>query len=116
MPILTGKVELTLKHVILLLADKNYEALDNLSKGVRLTANDIELAASDYSGTITMPPDSAFEDLDVIEIDNSNPIAWSVRFDLWTKEGGVSDLSLELTLISSNYELLNVEIDNLHVL
>jgi len=63
-----------------------------------------------------MPPVLTLDQLDVIEIDGSDPMAWSVRVDLWTREEGRSDLSLECTLIDGVGDLLAVEIDNLHVL
>ena len=75
----------------------------------------MELAVLEYGATIITPPESAFEDLDIIDIKGATPRAWSVRFDFWTKEEGLSDLSLELTLINGEEELLNVEIDNIHV-
>ncbi|MGD8619980.1 MAG: hypothetical protein PVH54_12445 [Gammaproteobacteria bacterium] len=76
----------------------------------------MEVAIKEYGSMIVMPPSKAFEDLDIIEIEGSSPKSWSVRFDFWTEEEGLSDLSLELTLISSEEDLLKVEIDNIHVL
>jgi len=63
-----------------------------------------------------MPPESWFQNIDVIEIEGRAPRQWSVRFDLWTAEEGRSDLTLELTLTENNKELYGVEIDNIHVL
>ena len=62
-----------------------------------------------------MPPPDALTNLDVIEVEDSVPKQWSVRADLWTKEEGRSDLTLELTLLSDGGGLV-AEIDNIHVL
>jgi hypothetical protein len=53
--------------------------------------------------------------LDIVRIAGSVPPAWSVRANLWTKEEGRSDLTLELTIrqVENSYE---VELDDLHVL
>ena len=90
--------------------------LERVSHSVRLTASEMELAVKEYGSVIVMPPSKSFDDLDIIEIEGASPKSWSVRFDLWTEKEGLSDLSLELTLISSEEDLLKVEIDNIHVL
>lgn len=110
------KAAKTLKYILTLFFKKDYRALEELTNGVRLSKEDIEMAINDYDAIIIMPPSSVYENLDIIEIQNSNPKAWSVRFDLWTEEEGESDLSLELTFIESNHELYNIEIDNIHVM
>lgn len=110
------KAAKTLQYILTLLSKKDYKALEELTNGVRLSKEDIEMAIADYDATIIMPPSSVYDNLDIIEIQNSNPKAWSVRFDLWTEEEGESDLSLELTFIESNHELYNIEIDNIHVM
>lgn len=109
------RLKLTVKRVVELLVLGRFDALEKLSKGNRLTANEMREAVMDFPATFVMPVNNVFENLDVIEIGNTNPTEWSVRFDLWTKEGR-SDLSLELTLIKTNSKLFNVEIDSIHVL
>lgn len=110
------KIQLTTKHVVQLLIERKYDELESLSKGIRLKAEEIEVAIREYGRHLTIPSESQYSNLDVIEILGSNPRAWSVRFDLWTEEEGRSDLSLELTLIEVPGPMLQVEVDNLHVL
>ena len=111
-----AKVILTIKKIVELLVSKNYQELEKLSGGVRLTSSEIDQAVCDYGAVLVTPPDSDFENVDAIEITGSNPRSWSVRYDLWTEEEGRSDLSLEVTLIENDKEIMGVELDNLHVL
>lgn len=110
------KIIFTLRYLLSLFVQSDYITLEKISQGVRLSAKEMELAIKEYGATIEMPPSEAFEDLDIIEIEGASPKSWSLRFDFWTKEEGVSDLTLELTLISSDNDLLKVEIDNIHVM
>ncbi|MEJ2419122.1 MAG: hypothetical protein P8Y45_19780 [Exilibacterium sp.] len=111
-----AKVILTIKKIVELLVNKKYQELERLSGGVRLTATEIEQAIYDYDGVLKTPPESDFENIDAIEVTGADPKSWSVRYDLWTEEEGRSDLSLEVTLIESDNELMGVELDNIHVL
>lgn len=108
------KLKQTVKHVVELLVFSKFNELEKFSKGKHLKAGEIEETLKDYL-TLAFPPDSVFEELDIIKIDSTNPDEWSVRFDLWTEEG-LSDLSLEVTLIKTNAGLFDVEVDNIHVL
>jgi hypothetical protein len=54
-------------------------------------------------------------DADIVQVEGVSPPRYSVRYDLWTKEEGRSDLSIELTIQFEHYGL-QVELDNIHVL
>lgn len=110
------RVKATVVQLLHWLVAGDYAAIERLTLGVRLPASLLRQAVADYGRTLVMPPASAFDQLDAIEIDGSNPKAWSIRVDLWTVEEGRSDLSLECTLIDQPGELLVAEVDNLHVL
>ncbi len=110
------KIIFTLQYLLSLFVRCDFVALERVSHGVRLTANEMELAIKEYGSMIVMPPSKVYEDLDIIEIEGASPKSWSVRFDFWTEKEMPSDLTLELTLISSKEDLLKVEIDNIHVL
>lgn len=110
------RVRATVIQLLDWLVAGNYGAIEQFTTGVRLSAGLLRQAVSDYGRTLVMPPASALDQLDVIEISGSSPRAWSVRVDLWTAEEGRSDLSLECTLIDRQDDLLKVEVDNLHVL
>jgi len=110
------KLNNTVKVVTDYLAKPKYDELVNLSNGDRLSADDIEYRVKDYGRSITELPGEGYQKIDVIEIDNSNPREWSVNVPIYTKEEGMSDLTLELTLIDSISVIYGVEFDNLHVL
>jgi len=44
------------------------------------------------------------------------PGAWAVLVPLWTREEGMSDLSMEATVVESPGGGVSVVIDNIHVL
>ena len=103
------------RQVLELLVAKKYQELEVRTAGVRLSAREISNAVAEYGATLVRPPDDAVKALDAIRIQGSDPEAWSVRFDLWTKQEGASDLSMELTIKKGNPEPV-IEFDNLHVL
>ena len=110
------KVKATVVQLLLWLVAGDFASIERTTLGVRLSAADLRQAVVGYGRTLIMPPASALDQLDVIEVDGSDPRAWSVRVDLWTAEEGRSDLSLECTLVDRAGDLLGVEVDNLHVL
>ena len=110
------RVRFTVVQLLRWLVAGDYAAIERFTLGVRLSVSLIQQAIAGYGRTLAMPPPSALDQLDVVEIDGSRPKAWSVRVDLWTVEEGRSDLSLECTLIDRPGDLLAAEIDNLHVL
>jgi hypothetical protein len=104
------------RTVVAMLVAGDYMALEKLTSGKRLTAAEIERAVKDYGAKLIMSPGDAFENLDIVEIENTRPRKWSVRFDLWAAGEGQSDLSLELTLTESKTHRHDVEINGIHVL
>lgn len=110
-----SRITKTAQSIVEMLVERHYTELERLSGGVRLSAQAIELAVSQYGRTLCRVPAERWPDLDVVEVTGAVPARFSVRVDLWTSEEGRSDLSLELTLIDDG-ETLAVEIDDLHVL
>ncbi len=104
------------KQLIICLINGRYKELQSISSGIRLSAEQLQEAVKEYGHKLIIPPENQFEELDVIEVLNSVPRKWSVRFDLWTEDEGRSDLTLEFTLIEQDEKGLGVELDNLHVL
>jgi hypothetical protein len=103
------------RKVVEFLVGGDFEGAERLTRGVRLSADAIKGAVHDYGGTLVFPPATAFDDVDVIGIADSEPPRWSIRFDLWTEEEGRSDLSIEMTIRESP-EGAQIELDNIHVL
>lgn len=101
------------KHVIQMLVNGDYDEVVRFTNGARLPKEEIEYAISDYGCSLVIPPEEAYDELDIIEVDNPIQREWSVRSPLWTKEEGRSDLSIELSMIEETGKGLRVELDNL---
>ena len=90
--------------VITHLVAGDYSGLESLTRGRRLSAEEMKTAVDDYGRRLVPPPESAFEsDLDAIPIQDADPSAWSVVMTLWTEEEGRSDLSIVLTVTQLEY-------------
>ncbi|GAB3550086.1 hypothetical protein GCM10027343_32710 [Noviherbaspirillum agri] len=111
-----SRIQRTISLILNWLVAGDYVAIERFTQGVRLPTSELQQAIVDYGRTLIMPPASALDNLDIIEIENSSPRAWSVVADLWTEEEGRSDLSLVCTLIDQPGDLLAVEVDDLRVL
>jgi hypothetical protein len=109
-------IKATVHRIVIMLAQAHYNDLETLTNGRRLTATEIAESVREYGGTIIVPPENGFENLDIIGVEGAQPRAWSVNLTLWTAEEGRSDLTLELTLRENGEEIYDVEIDNIHVL
>lgn len=101
--------------IIQLLVNSKFEAIEQLTKGVRLPADQIQYAIEQYGRKLVSPPVEAFELMDVIKVQGHEPQTWSVNMPLWTEEEGRSDLSIELTVIKKEGDWL-IELNDIHVL
>jgi|688.fasta_scaffold05036_16 hypothetical protein len=108
-------INTAVEHVVNLLAERRYSDLEELTRSRRLTATQIEHAIKEYGREVISPPHVELLDADIVQVEGVSPPRYSVRYDLWTKEEGRSDLSIELTIQFEHYGL-QVELDNIHVL
>jgi hypothetical protein len=99
-----------------LLVRGEYETVESMTDGRRLTAAQLERAVLQYGRTLAVPPDSAFASLDVVAVDGADPPEVRVLVPLWTVEEGESDLTLDLLLREDIPGAYDVEVDDLHVL
>jgi hypothetical protein len=102
-------------QIVELLVVKEYDQIVRATGGQRFDAATIESVIRGYGKTVVLPPDSAFDHLDVVRVQNAHPPRWSVRMGLSTAEEGRSDLSVELTVIEDESGYV-IELDNIHVL
>lgn len=98
-----------------MLAGHDFVGLATWSKGVRMNQAEMETAVREYGSDIIVPPGQAIPNLDVVKVMNTKPERWNVDIPLWTTEEGRSDLALEVTMIESGQEWMDVEIDDIHV-
>jgi len=113
----TDRIRRTVLQVVGMLVRKDYVGIETLSNGVRLKAEHIEAGVNDYGRTLTDPPECAYDNIDVVAVNGRSPAEYSLRFRLFTKEEGQSDLELQATLIDDNAaaEIMRVEIDGILV-
>lgn len=109
------RLELPVREILTLLAQRRYTELEALTHGIRLRAPEISQAVANYGRTIVVPPIDAFQFMDVVAVETANPPRWSITMPIWTEEEGRSDLSVELTVIEEG-GALRVELDDIHVL
>jgi hypothetical protein len=112
---MNSTVQHCVRSVVQMLVAGDYNKVAALTKGRRLDAEAIKFTVGEYGRTLVLPPDDAFDQMDVVRVTNAPLPQWSVRMNLWTLEEGQSDLSIELTIIDSagHYE---VELDDIRVL
>jgi hypothetical protein len=102
--------------VVDLLVRREFEAIEAMTRGRRLTASDMETAIDGYGRRLVRPPESAWHEVDSVAIAEATPPASHVVVPLWTAEEGRSDLSLELRLTELDSSTLDVELLDIHVL
>ncbi|MDB6035558.1 MAG: hypothetical protein JWM16_5896 [Verrucomicrobiales bacterium] len=102
-------------QIINLLVASRYADLVRQMHGIRLTANEIAKAIDDYGRTLVSPPPEGFQRMNIVEIQGSQPKRWSIAMPLWTKEEGLSDLTVEVTIIEHENSFAT-ELDDIHVL
>lgn len=107
-------IQSALREVVELLVSQDYDRIEKLTGGSRLSANEIEQGIRDYGRTLVSPPLEAYELADVIQISNSAPPEYSIRFRLYTKEEGRSDLEIQATLKKQAGSMV-IELDNILV-
>ena len=108
------KLITTVEMLVKFLAEKKYDELAELTDTIRMRAEEIAEAIDSYPGKIIS--EIRPEDLDLIEINTPKEECWSVDVRLHADEEGPSDLIMSLTLIESNTDCYNVEIDDIHVM
>jgi hypothetical protein len=104
-----------IRSVIGLLAIGEYEALATMTGSQRLTASMLRTAVEEYGRTLVIPPGGLPSDLAEIP-ESSNPGTSHFVMSLWTAEEGLSDLSIELTLVENDLGFIATMIDDIRVL
>lgn len=103
-----------LKVLVIDLVNGNYNDLIKDGRIVRLTEDEIKNVITSYRGQLTLPPEDAYDLVEIYQVNNSNQYA--VDFDLWI-DNQRSDLTLSITVcLDNNTENVSITIDNLHVL
>lgn len=109
------ELQVHVERIVQLLAERKFGQIESLTRGVRLSAQEMETALDEYGRTLVRLPRNAFKLMDIIPHHSEKASSWSVIMPLWTAEEGRSDLSLELTLIRQGDDV-SIELDDIHVL
>ncbi len=107
------KVILLLKQLVQDLVNERYQYLVLDGRIGRLTEEELKNAINMYRGKITLPPDDAFNFIDIYPINNTKDYA--LDFDLWVN-GQRSDLTLCCTVSFDEKGKVSISIDDLHEL
>ena len=113
---LASQIRTAVSMVVNLLVRGEYEALESMTRGRMLSADLLRRAVEDYGHRLVTPPDSAWEQLDVVEARDIEPTTFLIDFPLWTEDEGMSDLFLQLRLVEAYPSAFETEITGLHVL
>jgi hypothetical protein len=91
-----------------------YDAIEADGRGGRLTADEMRFAIAGYGRElISLPADKALK-VEVYPLDE-DPRLSAIDVELWTREEGRSDLTLQLSVDESGDDI-KISIDDLHVL
>lgn len=102
-----------LNKTITTLANKEYKKLINEIDCQNLSSDDILNIIEDFGETLIVPSLEELKQLNIVDIDENE---WAIDFDLWTKESGKSDLTIQLTVKKNSDNSLNIQLDDIHVL
>lgn len=102
-----------LNKIIVMLVNKDYETFKNAIDCQGLSSNDISTIIEDFGETLIIPNTKDLEQLNIIDVEKNE---WVVDFDLWTKESGKSDLTIQLTVKKNLDNSLSTELNDIHVL
>lgn len=106
-----GQVQRLVRDLVL----GNIEEIVGDGRGGRNSVEGLRRAIYDYPGTLTMPPDNAFEALDLTPLENERVPTYFLHFELWV-DGELSDLTLTCTVSVQGLREAAIVIDDLHVL
>lgn len=101
--------------VVALLVGGDYEELETLTEGRRLSASAMSEAIEGHGHDLISPPEDAFHDVQATPAEPAadGRRAFHVAFPLWTAQEGLSRLRLRLTLTEAMDGVWTVELDGI---
>ena len=109
-------LQVAVQVLVSLLAAGKYDVAAAMTRGDRLSADDLRESIERYGRTLISLPNETLEKLDVVQVGGCQHPTFHVVVDLWTAEEGRSDLTLELELTDRYGGALETRILDLHVL
>ena len=108
-------IEVTVRTVIDLLVRGDYETVERITGGQRMSRLEIDEAVSEYGRTLVPPGEDWWQLVEVSPV-TAEPGKFHIAAPLWTDEEGRSDLSVELWLTEFAPGLYRASLLNIHVL
>jgi hypothetical protein len=109
-------VEVAVRVIVDLLVRGQYETVERITEGMRLSAAEIAEAIEEYGRALVAPdPDAWWPVVEVTPV-TAEPGKYHVAAPLWTREEGRSDLTVELWLTEFAPGLYRPTLLNIHVL
>jgi hypothetical protein len=109
-------VEVTVRTLVDLLVRGEYEAVERMTEGDRMSAREIDQEISEYGRTLARPDPAEWWPLVEITPVTAERGKLHVAVPLWTVEEGRSDLTLELWLNEFAPQLYRPTLLGIHVL
>lgn len=69
------------RQIVELLVAGRFDEVAELTQRERLSVSEMRMAIRDYGQQLIVPPESAFDRLDIVEVGGAQPSRWSVRFN-----------------------------------
>ena len=107
------QIQHAIRKVEGLLVEKRYNEIV-VFNNEGLTEEIIKKAISDFGKKVTFAPDYVFDNLQIIEINNSDSKTVHVDYDLWI-DGKESSLTLMMNVLLKDQEV-TIEVEDLHVM
>lgn len=105
-----------LARLLDLLVVGDYAGAEALTGSVRVSADEMRTAISDYGGTLTPIPEAGWNLVDAVRV--TAPTVgkvWSVEIPLWSEEEGRSDLEVRTTITVLPDGQMRIELDDILV-
>jgi hypothetical protein len=111
------KIKHSVREIVELLVSENYIKLENMNKIGILTANEVERAILNYGEKLTLPPNDAYDCIDIFKLDNPKEFVkeFSIDFELWANNSK-SDLTLSCEATVDVQDNVIVSLYSVHVL
>jgi hypothetical protein len=102
-----------IRYLNTLLVKKDYQEIVNNDFEKKVSIEGLKEAVQAYGGSITMPPEWAYQEVDIYENKNTtNKVA--VDFKIWV-DGEQSDLTLSCTIVQLKDDRFLYTVDDLRV-
>jgi hypothetical protein len=109
-------IETAIRVIVDLLTRGQFDAVERITRGRRLSAERLAAAITSYGRTLVSPGESWWASVEVTPIDAGDRASFHIAAPLWTTEEGLSDLTVELRLVESAPQVYETEVLDIHVL